>query len=175
MIAPVSDTTLTLAAVTLPSVTLVAAFNLALLFVAVTLAVPAIVKAPASASMLIVPAVEVCTSTPVAEPLPSNTSVAAFKVMWPVPLRMSLLTTKLPLLTSSKILPEPLALTDTPAEFAPSFSVIVPPDTNTMFPLLPATKSLWFPSVTTPVVAVALKSLTLTVTVSTVTALSSVR
>ena len=148
MIAPVSATTLTLAAVTLPSVTLVAAFRRALLPVAVTLASPAMLTAPASASTLIVPAVPVLISTRVAVPLPSKISVAAFSVMWPVPLMMSLLTTRLPTFTSIRMLPEPLALSAVPSTPAPVvlalplFRVTVPPATKTMLPLVPATKSL---------------------------------
>src|SRR3989339_577053 len=180
MMAPVSARMLTLAAVTLPSVTLLAALSLALLAVAVTLASPAIVKAPPSASRLIVPAVPVLMSTRVAVPLPSSTSVAAFSVMWPVPLMMSLLTTRLPVFTSISTEPAPLALTAVPSMPAPVvlavplFRVTVPPATKTMLPLVPATRSLCVASVTVLVVAVALKSLTLTVTVSTLTALSSV-
>ncbi len=111
-------------------------------------------------------------------PVVKVTSFPANTLIEPVLLTMSALTVMSPaaLRVWIRMLPLPLALMATlSAAAVPSFSVIVPPDTNTMFPLLPATKSLWFPSVTTPVVAVALKSLTLTVTVSTVTALSSVR
>ena len=83
-----------------------------------------------------------------------------------------------------RMLPVPLALTamplvlsspGVPATSVPSFKVTVPPATNTMLPLLPATRSLCAASLTALVVAVALKSVTLTVTVSTTTALSSLR
>ena len=87
-IAPVSATTLTFVATTLPSVTLVAAFSLALLPVAVTSASPAIVSAPPSASMLIVPPVLTSTSataltvgvTVVSALRPSSTLPATFSV-----------------------------------------------------------------------------------------------
>ena len=57
----------------------------------------------------------------------------------------------------------------------PSLSVTLPPATKTMLPLLPVTRSLWSASVTVPVVAVLLNSVTLTVTVFTLSASSSVR
>ena len=174
MIEPVSLSRLTFIAVRLPTVISVDAVSLRLLLVAVTAASPAIVSTPPSASTLIVPAVPVVTSTPVAVLLPTSTLPAAFSVMWPVPLTMSLLMVRSPLFTSIRILPSPFALTalpDTPAVpvlAVPSLSVTLPPATSTMLPFVPATRSDWLASIMVTVPAVALNSVTVTLTVSTV-------
>ncbi len=174
-ISPVSATTLTLVAVTLPKVTLVAAFRRALLPVALTSASPAIVSAAPSASMLIVPVVPVLTSTSVALTLPNKMLEAAFNVMCPVVLTMSELTTRSPVFTSIRMLPAPLALTAVPAAPAvpplavPSLKVTVPPATSTTLPLVPVTKSDWVVlGVESP--ALPLTREMLTVTVLTLTA-----
>ena len=175
--APVSATTLTFVATTWPSVTLPEAFRRTLLLAAVMLAVPDIVRSPPSASTLTVPVEAVLTSAPAAKLMP----VCALSVMWPVLLKMSVLTIKSPVFTSIRTEPDPFALNAVPAIPArpplaePSFSVTLPPATRTMLPLLPVTRSLWLASVTVPVLAVLLNSVTLTVTVSTLSALSSVR
>ena len=175
--APVSATTLTFVAITWPKVTLAEAFRRTLLLVAVMLAVPSMVKSPPSASTLTVPVEVVLTSAPAAKLMP----LCALRVMWPVLLKMSVLTIKLPAFTSTSTEPVPCALTAVPARPAPaalavpSFSVTVPPATSTIWPLLPVTKSDCAASLTVLVVAVLLNSVTLTVTVSTLSALSSVR
>ena len=61
--APVSATTLTWVALTWPRVTLPNAFKRTLLFAAVMLAVPDMVRSPPSASTLTVPVEAVLTST----------------------------------------------------------------------------------------------------------------
>ena len=68
--APVSATTLTLVALTWPRVTLPDAFRRTLLFVAVMLAVPSMVKSPPSASTLTVPVEAGRTSAPDAKLMP---------------------------------------------------------------------------------------------------------
>ena len=79
------------------------------------------------------------------------------------------------------MLPVPLALRavsvwPAPGLLAvPSFSVTLPPATRTMLPLLPVTRSDCPASLTTLVVAVLLNSVTLTATVSTLSASVSLR
>ena len=88
--APPSLKTLTWVALRLPTVMSPWARKRALLPVALTVAEPCMASAPATAFKPMVPAVAVVMSTPV----PSVKSAAAFNVMCPVPLTMSLLTTK---------------------------------------------------------------------------------
>ena len=125
-------------AVTLPTITSKAAFRRAEEFVAVTFAVPFIVKVPVSASMLMVPGAAVVTSTFAV----NSTSLPPLIVMWPLPERMSAFAVMLPARASIRMLPLPFAVTLMPSASTPSFRVMLPALANrTILPLLPVARS----------------------------------
>ncbi|CAM3187388.1 hypothetical protein RAHE111665_17750 [Rariglobus hedericola] len=182
MIEPASVSIETFVAVMLPTVMLPSARRRTDEPVATTVAVPAMVSVPVSASSETVPVEAVTMSTLAVSAMLSS----AFSVMWPVPERMSAFAVIDPAFASSRMLPVPFADTALPlverpspevwsTRASPSLSVMSPSTaTRTMLPLVTVVRSDCAKSVTTVVVASLLKSVTVTRTELTVTPLSSV-